>query len=313
LIFNSIPIVSGTTFSALINGTYYCVKYLRNDQNLSSNSSVDQIISIYGNCNQCVVPVVSPTPTPTNTLTPTTTSTPTPTPDVDVVFVYESCSPIGTNTKLTQIIQTSAATVVTITERIFKDENGICWTYKGKYSDDYIAPENVFVINYEGNYFTNTPSQDSFTTCEECQTYTPPYRIVRTNNCDSSLSSYTISGGSANDVIQVRARFIGQLKKLSGNYTKAELYLTSLGLGCNSSIISSCFTDSDLHSFDIYTDCTITMPSDTITMTTVADFVNSSSLGVGSVTVSIISINNKVVSGISTNGCKNSVSRAGNC
>ena len=40
-----------------------------------------------------------------------------------------------------------------------------------------------------------------------------------------------------------------------------------------------------------------------------ADIVNSTSNGV--VTVSIISINNKAVSGISTNGCKNSVSKAG--
>lgn len=313
LTFNGVPIVSGVTFSALINGTFRCLKYLKDDQNLSSNSSIDQIISIYGNCGQCVVPANSPTPTPTPTHTPTLTPTPTQTPDVDIVYVYESCSPIGKNTKPTQIVQTSASTVVTKAEQIFKDENGVCWTYNGKYSNDYIAPENVFVINYEGNYFTNTPSQDPYGTCEECETYAPTYRINRTNDCDSSLSSYTITGGTANDVIKIRARFVGQLKKLNGNYTKAELYLTSTGLGCDSSIFSTCYTDNNLHSFDIYTDCTIKMPSDTTTLTTVADFVNSSSLSIGSVTVSIVSINNKSVSGISANGCKNSIFRAGNC
>lgn len=311
LVYNGVPLVSGTTFSALINGLYRCVKYLKDDQNLSSNSSVDQIVSVYGNCNQCVVPVATPTPTPTTSVTPTLTPTPTQTPDVGLVYVYESCSPIGTNTKPTQIVQTKASTIVGKPEQIFKDLNGVCWKYNGKYSNDYIAPENVFVINFEGNYFENTPSQDPFVTCEECETFKTTYEINRTNDCETSLSSYLISGGTTGDKVAVRARFVGQLKKLSGNYTRAELYLT--GSDCDKSIISTCYSDNDYYSFDIYTDCTITMGSDKTSLTTVADFVNSSSTGVGVVTVSIISVNNKLVSGISANGCKNSVFRVGNC
>lgn len=312
LILDGTTIVVGVTFSALINGTYRCLKYIRDDQDLSSNSSIDQIISIYGQCSQCVVPQNSPTQTPTPTVTPTITMTPSPSPEINVVYVYESCSPIGVNTKPTQVVQTVKSTVVSSAEQIFKDQNGICWTYNGKYSNDYIAPETVFVINYEGNYFSNVLSQDPFGTCEECETYVSTYKINRTNECDTSLSTFEISGGTAGDIVNIRAQFVGQLKKLNGNYSRAELYLTSLGLGCDNVIFSPCYTDSDLHSFSIYTDCAITMPSDTISITTVADIVNSSG-NVGVVTVSIISINNKVVNGILAEGCKNGVSRAGDC
>jgi len=311
LIFNGIPVVSGSTFSALINGNYRCLRYIKDDPNLSSNSNVDNIISMYGNCSQCVIPISTPSPTPTQTNTPTLTMTPSPSPEINVVFVYESCSPIGTNSKPTQIIQTLKSSVASTAEEIFKDENGVCWTYNGKYQNTYIAPENVLVLEYTGDYFQNTPSQSPFGTCEECQTFKPAYEIKITNECQSSLSSYTISGGTVGDVIKIRARFVGVLTKLSGNFTRSELYLTSVGLGCNSVEFSNCYTDSDLHSFDIYTDCTVIMPSDTITLTTVADIVNSKSNGV--LTVSVISVNNKVVNGISTNGCINSVSRSGNC
>ena len=313
LIFNNVPLVSGVTFSALINGTYRCLKYVRNDQDLSSNSSVTQIISIYGNCTQCVVPVATPTPTPTQTNTPTMTMTPTPSPETNVVFVYESCGPIGTNTKPTQIIQTIKSSIVTVVGQVFKDENGNCWNYNGKYSNDYIAPETVFVINYNGNYFSNVSSQDPYKTCEECKTYVPTYKIYRTNDCQSSLSTYKITGGTAGDIVTVRAKFIGQVKKLSGQYTRGEIYLTASGLNCDSSKYSTCYTDNNVHAFDIYTDCTFTMPSDQALLSTVADVVNSSSVYGGVVTISILSINNKIVSGITANGCDNSIFRAGNC
>jgi len=313
LIFNNVPLVSGVTFSALINGTYRCLRYVRNDQDLSSNSSVEQIVSIYGRCSQCVVPQNSPTPTPTQTITPSITPTPTPTTEVNVVYVYESCGPIGTNTKPTQIIQTIKSSVVAIVGQVFKDENGNCWTYIGKYSNDYIAPETVFVINYSGNYFSNVSSQDPYATCEECETYAPTYKIYRTNECSSSLSTYKITGGTAGDIVTVRAKFIGQVKKLSGQYTRGEIYLTASGLNCDSSKYSTCYTDNNVHAFDIYTDCTFTMPSDQALLSTVADVVNSSSVYGGVVTISILSINNKLVSGITANGCDNSIFRAGNC
>ena len=84
LLFNGIPIQTGVTMSVIINGESLCVTYVRDDENISSNSNVNSIIQIYGGCGSCVPPQSpSPTPTPTTTptptITPTKTSTPTPT------------------------------------------------------------------------------------------------------------------------------------------------------------------------------------------------------------------------------------------
>ena len=67
-------ISSGSTTSS------FCVKYDRDDANLSSNSNVNQVYQVYPDCNSCLG-VPTPTPTPTHTSTPTPSSvTPTPTP-----------------------------------------------------------------------------------------------------------------------------------------------------------------------------------------------------------------------------------------
>jgi hypothetical protein len=78
LLFNGIPIQTGVTMSAIINGESLCVTYVRDDENISSNSNLSSIIQIYGGCGSCVLPQ-SPSPTPTPTVTPTSTNTPTPT------------------------------------------------------------------------------------------------------------------------------------------------------------------------------------------------------------------------------------------
>ena len=70
-------ISSGSTTSS------FCVKYDRDDANLSSNSNVNQVYQVYPDCSTCLhVPTPTPTPTntPTNTQTPTNTETPTNTP-----------------------------------------------------------------------------------------------------------------------------------------------------------------------------------------------------------------------------------------
>ena len=325
LIISNVPIVIGTTILLLINGVYRCVIYDRNDENISSNSNVDSIIQIYGLCGDCSVPT-SPTPTPTITPTPspTTYQTPTPTPTTTLtptltptttpigVYVYQSCSLIGLNTKPNQIIQTIKSSIPTITENIFKDTNGDCWFYVGRYDSNYIAPITVISSSYQGDYFINSPIL-TYTTCEVCQTVTPvnTYKIERTNGtCPSSLSSYLISGGKSGDVLVVRARFLGQISKTSGNFTRADLYLTG-GIGCSSQVSSGCYTDSISHFFNITTQCTFTIPSSTITLTTNADMVNSSPNG--TLTVEIMSVNGNAVSGVSISGCVNSVIRAGVC
>jgi hypothetical protein len=84
--YDGIPIQIGMVFSAFINGEIVCVKYERDDSNLSSNSNVDVVINIFGdNCDNCST-VPSPTPTSSSTPTPTpqvtTTATQTQTPSV---------------------------------------------------------------------------------------------------------------------------------------------------------------------------------------------------------------------------------------
>ena len=84
LLFNGIPVQTGITMSAIINGESLCVTYVRDDETISSNSIVNSIIQIYGGCGSCVppqssTPTQTPTNTPTPTQTPTRTNTPTPT------------------------------------------------------------------------------------------------------------------------------------------------------------------------------------------------------------------------------------------
>ena len=84
LSYNGTPITTGMTIFASINGDQVCVTYDRDDSNLSSNSSVDQIYNISGGgcvvCQTTLTPTPTLTNTPTTTVTPTNTSTPTKTP-----------------------------------------------------------------------------------------------------------------------------------------------------------------------------------------------------------------------------------------
>ena len=74
LVYNGIPIVTGITMSAVINGSNVCVTYDRDDSNISSNSNLTSINQIVGNCTNCL-PDPTPTPTSTPTITPTNTPT----------------------------------------------------------------------------------------------------------------------------------------------------------------------------------------------------------------------------------------------
>lgn len=81
LVFNNVPIVKDIVFNASVNGQSLCVSWIGTTTQISSNSIVNQIYSVPGTCEACVVqPSPTPTITRTPTSTPTNTSTPTTTP-----------------------------------------------------------------------------------------------------------------------------------------------------------------------------------------------------------------------------------------
>jgi hypothetical protein len=98
----------------------------------------------------------TPTTTPTNTQTPTNTRTQTPTPTTTTkyVYVFESCTVIDPKIgpQLTQIIQTLPLAFAINVDEVFKDKNGLCWRYVGRFGYDY-SPTTPLYSNQSGNYF----------------------------------------------------------------------------------------------------------------------------------------------------------------
>ena len=107
------------------------------------------------------------TVTPTNSPTPSVTKTPTPTPLF--VYVYQSCQeiPFGKFTSFAQVIQTQQISFTLLVGQSFKDSEGNCWVYNGRFAADYIAPIDVTPITYQGNYFENA-DETIFESCEDC-------------------------------------------------------------------------------------------------------------------------------------------------
>lgn len=98
LTFNGIPITTGMTFSASINGSNRCVTYDRDDSNVSSNSIVDSIYVLFTDCSYCsTIPTATPTATKTSTPTPTSTTTQTPT-NTATASVTPTVTPTKTST-----------------------------------------------------------------------------------------------------------------------------------------------------------------------------------------------------------------------
>ena len=107
LLWYDVPVVSGTTFLAVIDGEYICVTYTGDNNLISSNSNVDFIDSIYGECGGCFN---IPSTTPTATITPTPTLTPTHTPTPSVTPTH---TPTPTITKSPGASQTPTPKVTT--------------------------------------------------------------------------------------------------------------------------------------------------------------------------------------------------------
>jgi hypothetical protein len=211
LTYLGIQITTGTTFSAVINDVQECVTYDRDDVDFSSDSIVSEIYQVFGSCGSCSpppsqtptstptqtptstptqTPTTTPTPTrtpggmppPTSSPTPTNTSTqtptPTPTPTPNYVYVFQSCNPISSlTTKPTQIIQTLPLSFNIVVNQLFKDGNGVCWEYLGRYETNYPPPPNVIASNQSGNYFIGVGSS-IYQNCSSCSLPPPCVRPV---------------------------------------------------------------------------------------------------------------------------------------
>jgi hypothetical protein len=276
LAYNNTPIGVGMVMLAIVNQEIICVKYVRDDSNLSSNSNVDEVLSIYGNdCSNCSdLPTPTPTTTPTQTgtpsisvtptqtqsptQTPTTTQTPTstpppgatptatprttysptptptttpqasptntptqtftPTPSVtpNWSYVYSSCSAISPNVYPTYLIQSVQSPIQTVVGNQFKDNQGNCWTYEGRFEPNYIAPPLTVSQTFSGDYFAGQPSI-TFTACTDCQS-------LGFSLCTEIYFEATVCGTS--DTVVVRACDFGPCQTLNFGITTGELCLT---------------------------------------------------------------------------------------
>ena len=126
LSFLGTPVLIGMTMFVQVNGVNRCVIYSRDDQNLSSNSTLGAIVQIYSSCEYCsTIPTPTPTTTstPTNTptstagITPSVTRTQTPTPSITSTVgttppptPTQTRTPTATNTPTPSITASPSAT-----------------------------------------------------------------------------------------------------------------------------------------------------------------------------------------------------------
>ena len=170
LVFSGTPLVAGTTFLGVLNGDIFCLTYVRNDENLSSNSTVSEVKAMYGNCVDCEVaftptPTLTPTMTPTPSITPTLTPTPSST-NVAWIYVFQSCSQNSFGYSQTTVLQTSFVEFALTPTKSFKDSEGNCWIYVGQYQS-YYPVGNTNIINYSGDYFAGLQTV-VYQDCETC-------------------------------------------------------------------------------------------------------------------------------------------------
>jgi len=175
LVYSGTPLVVGTTFLGVLDGYDFCLTYVRNDDNVSANSNVTEIKAMYGNCVNCEVaftptPTVTPTITPSPTVTPTITPTPSST-NVSWVYVFETCATNTFNNPQSTVIQSAFVGFAITPNSTFKDTEGNCWKYVGKFTSYY--PEGITnIINYSGNYVAGL-STVVYQDCASCNTTTP--------------------------------------------------------------------------------------------------------------------------------------------
>jgi hypothetical protein len=171
LVYSGTPLVAGTYFLGSVAGQYFCLQYVRDDENFSANISIDSVLNIYGNCVDCQV-VLTPTPsiTPTNTPTPSITPTATVTPSATiesatVYYIFETCSLNDFGNPATVLSQTVPVTFAISVGQTFKDTEGECWKYLGSFTSYYPSGITNFVT-YSTNYFNFSPVV--YANCELC-------------------------------------------------------------------------------------------------------------------------------------------------
>jgi hypothetical protein len=105
--------------------------------------------------------------------------------------VFESCVPVNPviNQQLSQIIQDSPLSFTINVNQVFKDKNGVCWRYVGRFGSNYIPPANVTYSTQSGNYFVGA-SSTIYNNCTTC-IQTPPPCTTR----PTGLNKYALLGG----------------------------------------------------------------------------------------------------------------------
>jgi hypothetical protein len=171
LVYSGTPLVAGTYFLGSVAGQYFCLQYVRDDENFSANISIDSVLNIYGNCVDCQVvltptPSITPTNTPTLSITPTATVTPSSTIEsATVYYVFETCSLNDFNNPSAVIAQTVPVNFTISVGQTFKDSEGQCWKYLGSFTSYYPSGVTNFVT-YSSNYFNLSPVV--YGSCELC-------------------------------------------------------------------------------------------------------------------------------------------------
>jgi hypothetical protein len=227
MIYNTIPISTGTTMLAVINGVQTCVTYVRDETNISSNCNVDGIIELYSTCGNCGIletntptptltptstPTLTPTstltptpsttigstppvsPSPTQTQTPTMTSTPSPTPNY--IYQYEGCNgQPGIQQKY--VNQTVKSPIATVVGQVFKDINGNCWKYNGQFASNNVPViPGKTLITFSGNYFA-TAYPTTYVNCTTCVSTQVPngFYVAQTGTTSCNLTTNRLQLG----------------------------------------------------------------------------------------------------------------------
>ena len=236
MIYNTIPVSTGTTMLAVINGVQTCVTYVRDEINISSNCNVDGIIELYSTCGNCGIletptptptitttstPTLTPTstltptpsttigstppvtPSPTQTQTPTMTSTPTPTPHW--IYQYEGCNgQPGIQQKY--VNQTVKSPIATVVGQVFKDINGNCWKYNGQFASNNVPViPGKTLITFSGNYFA-TAYPTTYANCTTCVSTQVPngFYVAQTGTTSCNLTTNRLQlGGTMSSGINV--------------------------------------------------------------------------------------------------------------
>ena len=204
LVLGETPIVVGVTILAIADGVYRCLYYDRDDDNVSSNTNIDSIISIT-TCSTCST---VPTPTPSTTTTPTPTTTPsqsTPTPTQTQTQTPSQTSTVGTTPPVTPTQTATPTASNTPTPSITASPSATpnyvyvyqsCYVISqgSPYVTQIVQTQKVSGINVEGTIFKdNTGVCWSYVGRFETSYIAPPtvIPITWTGNYFGSINSST--------------------------------------------------------------------------------------------------------------------------